>query len=838
MLRFGLFFALPLAVFAPLLSSYGLFESGDANFPLKPFPLDAVLPWDATTSAGADNVFVGVPRLVYHLVINVLMAISYDRQEAQWLWYSCMVWLGLTGAFLLARRLGAGRYAVALAVFYAFNLWVYDRISQGPLILSYQALPLVVYLFLKYLSQRTVANALYFSCAVILVIPSLQVCYLAVLVCIGIAAWTLARQGRAVLAPLALLAVTVALASGFYVFSMLADAWGNSGNGIALVNERFGLGIFRYYDASVSVLNTLRLASFFGSSLARQSAYVQTFAILLPAFLVLILALRRPIRRSALYGGALLAILGLWLVDGIVVLPALYVPLRELVPGMKSFVEPDYFSPLYILGAFVVLCAGARVARRAYGKSWTLWTWVMAVVGIIPFLPISGPLSGLPQTLQPREYAQLARARVPGNTLIVPTKWGSRYLWSPYVLNGFPVLNAPSDAMGPAMQEWVSPGTYVLEARLAGAFEADEPQTVETLARLLGVGTVEIAADQLGPNMEWPNAEVTDALGTFARLRRLGVIRLRGDDRNIAVHLVTGTTRQPPLETIGVYRVPQSTSGYGDLLILATAQNARHTYAPIAFAPVPVRIAPFTRRLRAGDVQTIGSCTGGGSEPVPRDAQALPIGSSSGITCASMPLPDIHKMMLLRVVVDATPDDVVQPLVAFLGAQHDPVFEEIDSLGGSVHEVPPWANAAKLLVRVPAGARAVLHGATLSWWTSQTMPASSTIAKTCAQSGLVWDRPNAMHYHVRVTMNGTCTVVLRQSFATTWELRPISGSLRVLDHLEVDGYANGWIVSARGPVAFDLVERVLTPYLAGMACTFASLLAALGFAIRSWLVRR
>ncbi|MBV8371832.1 MAG: hypothetical protein JOY69_01105, partial [Candidatus Eremiobacteraeota bacterium] len=123
---------LPAAVFFPLLDSRGLYEYGDANFPLNPFWLDYMLPWSGAASAGADNTFIGVPRLVYHLGINLLIATFHNLQVAQWLWYSAMSALGLLGAYLLARRLGAAVYSVPLAIFYAFNLWSYDRIAQGP----------------------------------------------------------------------------------------------------------------------------------------------------------------------------------------------------------------------------------------------------------------------------------------------------------------------------------------------------------------------------------------------------------------------------------------------------------------------------------------------------------------------------------------------------------------------------------------------------------------------------------------------------------------------------------------------------------------------------------
>ena len=215
---------LPFAVFFPLLDSRGLYEFGDANFPLNPFWVDYMLPWSGAASAGADNTFIGVPRLVYHLGINVLIATSSTTcRSRSGSGTRGMSALGLTGAYVLARRLGAGAFSVPLAIFYAFNLWSYDRIAQGPIYLSYQALPLVVYLLLRYLARPQIDSG-----AVL--------CVLAALHDPGAAGQLSGRRhlpghrvreiclrGWRTLPKVALLGVAVVAANAFYIFSMIAD---------------------------------------------------------------------------------------------------------------------------------------------------------------------------------------------------------------------------------------------------------------------------------------------------------------------------------------------------------------------------------------------------------------------------------------------------------------------------------------------------------------------------------------------------------------------------------------------------------------------------------------
>ncbi|MGA8533276.1 MAG: hypothetical protein WB615_04130, partial [Candidatus Tumulicola sp.] len=843
---------LPLAVFFPLLDSRGLYEYGDANFPLNPFWIDYLLPWSGAASAGADNTFIGVPRLVYHLGINGLIATFHNLQVAQWLWYSAMSSVGLMGAWALARRLGASVYSVPLAVFYTFNLWSYDRIAQGPIYLSYQALPLVVFLLLRYLARPRLAAALYFACSLLLVIPALQISYLAALVCLGISIREVVLRGSAAVRDLGWLAVAVVATNAFYIFSMIADMWLNAGGNIALVNQRFDVSIFEHYAANVSVLNTLLLQSFYYASAARQLPIVGIGLWLIPLLsLALLLLARRPTLRSRFYSGLALALLGLWLVDGIVLAPGVYNWFRASVPGLRSFVEPDYFSPLYVLGTFVMLATGLRVGARAYGVLPKIAVWMIALSGIVPFLPIGGAASGMPRTNQPRQYRDFARERVQGNTLWIPPVRGVQYRWSPYTINGFTSLNSPSDAIGPTMAEWVSPGTARVQQRLGDAFVSGQVRTVEALAPLLGVGTVAIAADSLGQLGEWPNPELASPLNTLAALKRDGFLWARKDYRDLDVHLITETT-QPPLPEVGVYDEPIVADGFDSFMwwtVLSQRRGSR--YVPIAsdlaqtsagwlalraLQPLRTLVAPplQSRTIRPRDFDTIGSCANGAKRRrTSRPPAPLSIVTQQQPRCLSLALRNVPQVAALQFAVDAWPANVVKPELAF---RQDGSFHWVDPTLPA-QEVPPGTHSANLVLKIPPYSRVAFSGVRMRWADRRARRPVQTIPPTCVASQIAWSERNPLSYTVRGDLRGRCTVVFRQSFAPVWTLLRESGQAKILAHLQVDGFANAWVIEASGPVAFRIVNLALFAYAGGMVLTVACVLLAIGLGVRSRVMR-
>lgn len=836
-------YLLPYGVFFPLLDSRGLYEYGDANFPLNPFWLDYILPWSGAASAGADNTFIGVPRLVYHVGINLLIAVFHNLQVAQWLWYSSMTVAGLAGAFVLARRLGAGSYAVPLSVFYAFNLWSYDRIAQGPIYLSYQALPLAVWAFLRYLDRPRLASALYFGCSLLVVIPSPQISYLAALICLFAAIRAIVLRGFKLLLPLAALAAAVVAVNAFYVFSMAADQWLNAGGNIALVNQRFNIGVFQHYAANVSLLNTATLQSFYYTSIARQMDVVRFAVALLPLLLAALVVLMRPPRlRSRFYAGFALALLGLWLVDGIALLPNAYAAFHFAVPGMRSFVEPDYFSPLYLFGAFVMLATAVRLGTRAYGGWWRAAVWLVALTGILPFLPIFGPASGLPRASQPRQYRDFSHADVPGNTLWIPPRRGVQYRWSPYVMNGFTSLNSPSDAIGPTMAEWVSRGTARVQERLADAFVAGQLQTVRALAPRLGVGTIAIAADSMSDAGQWPDPDVVSAMRTFDALRRAGFVRLRSNDSEGLVHLITGTTL-PPLPELSLYGEAAATGNFDDFMwrLAASPRAYRPMVADATRAQDAValqRVPPprtSSRRLSLRQAR-YSDCTPAGRLRAPAGNEPIRIVTAGFQRCLLLPLP-IASTAAVQLTLDAVPQDVPQMRLAFHRPSGD-VAQVNPAL--PAQEVPAGTTSAAVQILIPPHSDVSLRSLTM-----QTLARGTAAPRVrpgdCNVSGATWQERNPMEYQLQGRATGRCTVVFRQSYAPVWTLDAAGGSAVVHQHVMVDGFANGWVIDADGPITLRVVNRALYAYESGMVLTLLSLALAIALAIRErlrWAARR
>lgn len=155
----------------------------------------------------------------------------------------------------------------------------------------------------------------------------------------------------------------------------------------------------------------------------------------------------------------------------------------------------------------------------------------------------------------------------------------------------------------------------------------------------------------------------------------------------------------------------------------------------------------------------------------------------------------------------------------------------------TAQEVPFDSRSATVVVKVPPESRVTVRGIDLTWAPRATTVPAANLAPTCDASGLRWSERNPLYYTLSATAHGRCTLVFRQSFAPVWSLYANGPGVRVLEHLQVDGFANGWVVDASGPVTFRVVNRALFAYAGGMIFTIGCVLLALGFAIRNRLRR-
>ena len=201
--------------------------------------------------------------------------------------------------------------------------------------------------------------------------------------------------------------------------------------------------------------------------------------------------------------------------------------------------------------------------------------------------------------------------------------------------------------------------------------------------------------------------------------------------------------------------------------------------------------------------------------------------------CFSLPLPNLGRVAALQALLDAQPDGVAQIQIDFLRGRRDAIWLDPRL---PAQEVPAGTRSAHLTVHVPPYSIATLRGATLRW-ASRGDASPIVPPRTCAASRVAWSEQNPLEYTVDATIRGRCTVVFRQSFAPIWRLLRVHGNASVLEHLQVDGFANGWIVSGSGPVTFRILNLALVAYAGGMVLTVACVLLALGFAVRSAVAR-
>jgi hypothetical protein len=846
----------PLLICSPLLSSKGLFEFGDANFPLRPFPLDYFLPWQGASDGGVDNVLIGLPRFAYYAGINLAEFATWSLQAAQWLWYSLLLATGVVGGSLLARRLGAGASSIPLGLFWAMNVWSYDRVAQGPIFMAYQAMPLVLLLFIRYLDTGRLYFAGLFALSVFLVTPSLQASYLAITSCLAIAAYFVAtRDGRVVVfTRIAIAGIVVALFNAYFLLPLATDLSADPHNSLNLVASNFSDSSFLGYSSHATLVNASKLAAFFYSSLNQEPWLLQLGA-WLPLIAVLLVANLRAVRRQrrVLCAVALL-MWGLWLVCGMTISQPLYLSLRSVIPGLSLFVEPDYFAPLVVLGYFSILAFGSLAAAQKYKRWWGALVWVMAAVGLALFLPGLRPLGGLPQTPVPQQYVQFARTQEHGRVLWLPIAWVTSYAWSPYTLNGFNALNSPGDYVGPYMLEWVSSPSRRMIDELVSEIGSDQNRAGFGLIQALGVGSIAIAADQTGPDAHF---EVSHALKLMRELASQHLASPPLEYRDGTTHLITQRLRNP-FPVAGVYSpIAHFRGEYGEFGAAMAALGSAGEYRPLSVAShqsgersmltsvgsakrgiaatltvshtYPPNSGRFdnsltTSTLSAREFRVITDCaTGARIGLLTSQGWAIVLRDGLGRWPCTSATIAVSADRVRSIKVSKHFDGVgAVPRVdfVFLGKGHKPTFVSAPDFDAS--PVPAWATRIQVVL-YGAPLHAVKYdNVRLALFSYQNFELYSRGNDRC--NGVTNAQSHGLAYSVSLPLGGDCSIVLRASFSPLWGVKVTRGSGTIGNHLEVDGYANGWDVRSDGPLELRIFNRLLAPFLVGVAISAASIL--------------
>lgn len=852
---------IPLILCAPLLRPGGLYEFGDANFPLNRFPIEYFLPWQSTSDGGVDNVLIGLPRFAYYGLINLSEVISPTLQFAQWLWYSGLLALGTLGAFLLARRLGTRLFAIPVALFWSLNLWSYDRISQGPLFLAYQALPLVLYLLIEFIESGDARYAILFALSTLLETPSLQISYLAVLACAGVVAYYgLFGSRREVLAlRLLVMSIAVVVANAYFIVPLIADVLLNSQNSLHLVSSNFSNETFLAYSRNATPQRALQLAAFFYSTFVSQPVWLQVLSFCPIILAALLLSGRRAWRRRSVQFAVAAFVVGIWLVCGAQALPPFYFYFRAHVPGLSSFVEPDYFTPIIILAYFGLFALCEPLVKTKYRAAAVVLIWLTATLGVCTYMPWARSVSGFQQAPIPNDYVTLSRTKIAERVFLLPTVWVAKYTWSPYTINGFNASNAPGPFMGPYMLEWVSEGSREIIDQVSNELAQGDTSDAVALLRILATSNVAVSLDQLDAYGRSESADLDAGRLLVAALPSQGGARSR--------HLLTALVPSP-LPMIGLSQAPVAFTGRPDELgglLAAMFESGR--YLPIVERSSLLSASvvhdgdkrdfaaePTLQAAGAGSDSTFLTSNGDGkivlsapnftgindclhimraASPLNKSSREIDIagrGQAYPCTTASVPLVKPRpKILSIQMDSLALAHCHCMPQYVFSGSGRSSVV---------VPGLLPDSTQTLLVPRWATRIAVTLYGLAHDTVRYKPIVVDMLYAhnyvlhdERTSQCHSLFQSLNVLHlsYSLGGRVSGRCAVVLRQSYSSLWHarVRGISGVTHLGDHSVVDGYANGWIVEGNGRFAVDIFNALSLPFLVGLCISMIGVLVSI-----------
>ncbi|HLX25379.1 MAG TPA: hypothetical protein VKR05_00185, partial [Candidatus Cybelea sp.] len=313
------------------------------------------------------------------------------------------------------------------------------------------------------------------------------------------------------------------------------------------------------------------------------------------------------------------------------------------------------------------------------------------------------------------------------------------------------------------------------------------------------------------------------------------------DYKDISVHLVTATTT-PPLPELGIFGEPAYVGSYDNFMWWLLLSRDSKTYTPLVVdapgaGPIPgveipkIPPPPVFHRAIAGRELYYAPCEER-ERPMGRIG-ALPTSFTASyyLTCIVYNLGSLRHVAAVEINLEATASAysrVLQPNLRYTSEGYNEVWLDPTD---PAQEVPIWAKSGLYALQIEPYNQISIDKLTMDWITRdqrQSLP----YYPTCPTSGVSWSQQNPMMYEMQATANGTCTVVFRQTYAAPWTLLA-SSNAKVLGHIHVDGFANGWIVQANGPVTFRVVNVMIYPYAIGMALTIAMLLLTIGLATAS-----
>lgn len=465
-----------LVVCGPLLTGPGFYAFGDADFPIRPWPLSNFLPFDAQSNLGYDNVYIGLPRILFLFFENMLFYVFHSTAAVSFGVYFAFMFLGMWGAYKLLRCLGAEPLIAGLAgALYVLNPWVAARVSQAPVILVYMAVPAFYASLIGLLRRPSFAQAAALGILAPVLLCAPNITYIVVAgAAIVFVVNQIVDNGRFV-RRVAFVLLALGFACGvdaFFLFTAVSEALTGSTGALAHVASHYTFGSYLQFASMDGIANFIRYEGFLYAPWRQWPVVWQIALFIAPASICVVavaaLFRMRDLSRAGKIGllsGIVMVLAAILFTQGATLMPGLIGNIWRTVPGFRILSDADYWGTLYSIGAIALLSGTSALQGHAGKIRWFLGVSLLAVSA--PFWPGLGLFA---KANPPTAYLDLPRTAARERTLWEPQAWASRYTWSPYMLTAWSTIAVPEESYGPYAAEITPPASYDFSAFLQDQF--------------------------------------------------------------------------------------------------------------------------------------------------------------------------------------------------------------------------------------------------------------------------------------------------------------------------------------------------------------------------------
>ena len=494
------------------LSATGIFEAGDNDFPIVPNnPFSSVGAWD-TGFLGFDSTSNGIPNLSYFFLIYAIYSIVRSPSLTQDIFYFLIFFVGMFSITVLVTKLFKDTLASVTAIFtYVLIPWTAMRLTTPSLLQSYFCMPVLLFSIYAYLETPRCRYLLIEGVSILFILGSLQMLYLiAIASLLLIIIFVLGKHPRNPLLALRripLLFLIPVLTSSYFVIPFVYTILTHSNTAISVAATNMNMA---FYSLSTyhTIPNSIRMLGFIYADHSQYQEPVYLAIFVLPILAVLAIV---GIRRSELVPvvlGALLLILGVFLSSPLEFL-RFYSSVRNNIPLMSSFTEPDYFVPLIALSYSILISSLIHrfTKRKVIAIGLTLVVIISSISAVAIYQgqvkqAIPSEYSSLRQTLNDPDYS----------VFMAPTSWVMQFSWNQYSTDGLQLTFSQAPLVGPTLLEISTVAGRNYAATLDEYFSSNQTQRFAALAPFAAIGYLVALSNVVGVN----TSEVENTVSTIA----------------------------------------------------------------------------------------------------------------------------------------------------------------------------------------------------------------------------------------------------------------------------------------------------------------------------------